>query len=170
MYYSSEYESPIGRLLLVCDADSLVGLWMEGQRYYCASLHDAVVVSGETSVTKQVFAWLDSYFEGRKPVLSIPMSPIGTDFQRDVWRMLQDIPYGTVTSYGTMAHRLSEKTGRCVSAQAVGGAVGRNPIAIIVPCHRVLGANGSLTGYAGGLEKKKALLALEGITFSFSNR
>ena len=107
--------------------------------------------------------WLDLYFAGHEPDFSPTLNPTGTAFQQAGWAILRTIPYGATTSYGTIARRIEQKTKKRMSAQAVGGAVGRNPISIIIPCHRVLGADGSLTGYAGGLDKKEYLLGLEGV-------
>ncbi|MBQ9349310.1 MAG: methylated-DNA--[Oscillibacter sp.] len=109
-------------------------------------------------------AWLDTYFAGRMPDFTPPLHLAGTVFQRTVWDLLLQIPYGTVTTYGDLAHRIAARNGIArMSAQAAGGAVGRNPVPIIVPCHRVVGADGSLTGYAGGLDRKARLLELEGV-------
>ena len=106
--------------------------------------------------------WLDVYFSGRKPDFTPPTAPAGTAFQQSVWEILRTIPYGETTTYGAIARRIEQNTGCRMSAQAVGGAVGRNPISILIPCHRVIGADGSLTGYAGGLDKKERLLQWEG--------
>lgn len=137
MYYMSEYDSPLGSLTLAADGESLVGLWLEGQKY----------------------------FAGEKPAIDeLPLEPMGGEFRQEVWKLLCDIPYGQVTTYGEIAKKVAERLGReSMSAQAVGGAVGHNPISIIIPCHRVIGADGSLTGYAGGIDKKIWLLAHEGV-------
>ena len=163
MLYSVSYASPLGKLTLASDEKVLVGLWMEGQRYFGASLPDEFLIQENIPVLGNAIAWLDAYFAGGKPSLeNIPLSPQGTDFQLSVWKALCTIPYGTTVTYGTLAQQLSAEFGRNVSPRAVGNAVGHNPIALIVPCHRVVGADGSLTGYAGGLERKEWLLKFEG--------
>lgn len=142
------------------DGAGLTGLWLRGAKYAPEVPADA---SGEAPVLDQARRWLDVYFSGRDPGPTPPLHPEGTPFQRAVWRLLLDIPYGTTTTYGALAQRLAQARGvPYMSAQAVGGAVGRNPISILVPCHRVVGADGSLTGYAGGLSVKLQLLTLEG--------
>ncbi len=162
----STYESPIGRLSMACDAEGthLVGLWMEGQKHFPTALLDAARPDDEAPVFGLVRDWLDRYFAGERPAIArIPRAPEGSAFRRQVWDLLCEIPSGSVTTYGAIARRLADARGvPSVSAQAVGGAVGHNPISIIVPCHRVVGASGSLTGYAGGIDRKIALLRLEG--------
>lgn len=161
MQYISRYSSPIGAVLLAADEAGLTGLWFEGQKYFALHL-DKKTEEKEIPVFGQVKHWLDVYFSGRKPDFTVPLHLMGTDFQREVWKILCAIPYGETTTYGKIAKQLAEKKDRpCISAQAVGGAVGRNPISIIVPCHRVVGTGGSLTGYAGGIDKKIKLLQLE---------
>lgn len=146
------YSSPLGEILLSADERGLTGLWLPGQRQWDGD-------EGGYPVLEQAKRWLDLYFSGREPDFRPPLHLIGTAFQREVWQILLTVPYGQTVTYGQIARRL----GGSMSAQAVGGAVGRNPISIIVPCHRVIGADGSLTGYAGGLDKKLALLELEGV-------
>lgn len=164
MLYSAEYASPIGKLTLAADEKALVGLWMEGQRYFGASLPDEMLRQETTSILEVAISWLDAYFAGKNPSLeNLPLAPNGTAFRQMVWKALREIPYGTTSAYGTIAQRLSTETGRYVSPRAVGNAVGHNPISIIIPCHRIVGADGSLTGYAGGLERKRFLLQLEGV-------
>ena len=125
---------------------------------------DSTEISGAEAVFERTKKWLDSYFSGHNPDFTPPICLKGTSFQEDVWEILKRIPYGKVISYGAIARQIAEKRGlKRMSAQAVGGAVGRNPIAIIVPCHRVIGSDGSLTGYAGGLDKKTKLLRIEGV-------
>lgn len=162
MRYTSRYQSPLGPILLAADDAGLTGLWFEGQKYFAARLgkeHE----EREIPVFNQAKRWLDTYFSGEEPTFTVPLHLVGTDFQNEVWELLRAIPYGCTTTYGEIAAQLAAKRGvPRVSARAVGGAVGRNGISIIVPCHRVVGANGSLTGYAGGIERKMALLALEG--------
>lgn len=162
MPYTTTYASPLGALLLACDEEGLTHLAFGGQKYFPA-LADAVPAP-EHPVLAAARRWLDVYFDGRDPGFTPPLHASGSDFQHAVWQLLAAIPYGTTTTYGALAETLARQLGRAhMSAQAIGGAVGHNPIGIIVPCHRVVGASGSLTGYAGGLDKKVALLALEGI-------
>lgn len=161
MVYTSHYSSPIGALLLAERNEKLIGAWIEGQKYFPS-------VRGETKnspVLRQAEQWLERYFAGQRPAVSeLPLAPEGSDFQREVWQVLCGIPYGTTTTYGKIARELAARRGLArMSAQAVGGAVGHNPIPIIIPCHRVVGSNGSLTGYAGGLQKKIWLLTHEGV-------
>ena len=157
--YTAHAPSPLGRLLLVSDGDALCGLYFEGQRHF-PEIPDAE--ENETiGVFEKTRAWLEEYFTGEQPEADIPLHLDGTAFQRSVWELLADIPYGETVSYGELAGKLSERSKRKVSARAVGGAVGRNPVSIIVPCHRVVGADGSLTGYAGGTGRKKRLLEIE---------
>lgn len=161
MQYISHYPSPIGRILLAADDIGLTGLWFEGQKYFARCL-DQEREEKEIPIFEQVKCWLDIYFSGNKPDFSVPLHFMGTDFQNEVWKILYTIPYGQTTTYGEIAKRLAAQRGlRRMSAQVVGGAVGRNEISIIVPCHRVVGADGSLTGYAGGIDKKVKLLQLE---------
>lgn len=163
MQYTSHYQSPIGSILLAADDIGLTGLWFEGQKYFALYLdkeHEEKEVP-PFAIAKQ---WLDIYFSGKAPDFTVPLHFTGTDFQNEVWEILYAIPYGQLTTYGEIARQLAEKRGlEHMSAQAVGGAVGHNEISIIVPCHRVIGSNGSLTGYAGGVDKKQALLTLEGV-------
>lgn len=158
--YLTTLDSPVGVLTLTSDGDALTGLWMEGQKYYPASL------TGETypdlPVFRQAADWLDTYFSHAPLPPLPPLAPCGPPFRQAVWKLLQDIPYGHTTTYGSLTRMLREQ-GISAAAQAVGGAVGHNPISILIPCHRVLGHDGSLTGYAGGLEAKRYLLHLEGV-------
>ena len=161
MHYITYYESPLGKILLAADALGLTGLWFVGQKYYAQNLAPECLEQ-EVPVLVQAKHWLEIYFAGQVPNFSLPLHLQGTPFQLEVWKLLQTIPYGTTITYGDLAQQLAVNRGvDHMSAQAVGGAVGRNPIAIIVPCHRVVGANGSLTGYAGGVERKHKLLELE---------
>lgn len=158
---TARYASPLGELLLAGDARGLTGLWFEGQKHYARTL-PADSCEGFLPVLAQTARWLDLYFSGAEPDFPVPLHPDGTPFQRAVWETLRTIPCGQTATYGQLAARLAaQRGGTRVSARAVGGAVGRNPISILIPCHRVLGADGSLTGYAGGLERKRRLLALE---------
>ncbi len=165
MDYKDTLDSPVGRITVASDGDAVIGLWLEGQKYFEATLDDAEQ-RPDLPVLIEVRAWLSRYFEGSDPGPLPPVDPRGSAFRRNVWRLLAEIPYGQLTTYGDLARRMSEQTGSPASARAVGGAVGHNPISIILPCHRVVGAGGSLTGYAGGLANKITLLGLEGIETS----
>ncbi len=161
MQYISYYEFPLGKIVLAADDIGLTGLWFEGQKYFALYL-EKEHEERELPIFEKVKEWLDIYFSGQEPDFQIPLHFTGTDFQNEVWEILYSIPYGKTTTYGAIAKQIAEKRGiKSMSAQAVGGAVGRNEISIIVPCHRVIGSNGRLTGYAGGLDKKTALLELE---------
>lgn len=168
MYYGMSYDSPVGGITLASDGTGLVGLWLEGQKYFGGTVGKELHPGDGLAVFGVAKDWLDRYFAGEKPGISeLPLAPAGSDFRREVWKMLCEIPYGEVTTYGEIADKIAEKQHRPhISAQAVGGAVGHNPISIIIPCHRVVGKNGSLTGYAGGIEKKMKLLELEGVDMS----
>lgn len=159
--YVTRLPSPLGEITLSSDGEALTGLWLEGQRFFARTL-PATAVEQALPVFEKTKQWLDIYFRGEEPGDDPPIRCSGTPFQRTVWRMLRTIPYGKTLSYGELARRISEESGRAsVSARAVGGAVARNPVAILIPCHRVLGANAALTGYAGGLDRKLWLLKLE---------
>ena len=161
MQYTSHYESPLGHILLAADDTGLTGLWFEGQKYFALYL-DKEHEEKELPIFERTKRWLNIYFSGKEPDFSLPLHFTGTDFQKAVWKILCSIPYGQTTTYGKIAKQLAAERGlQSMSAQAVGGAVGRNEISIIVPCHRVVGTDGSLTGYAGGIDKKLKLLALE---------
>ena len=161
MQYISHYHSPLGNILLAADQIGLTGLWFEGQKYFALYL-DKEHEEKEVPVLKQTKEWLDIYFSGKEPDFKLPLHFTGTDFQNEVWEILSGIPYGQTPTYGEIAKQIAAKRGLArMSAQAVGGAVGHNEISIIVPCHRVVGSNGSLTGYAGGIDKKIKLLTLE---------
>lgn len=163
MQYTTTYESPIGGILLAADEIGLTGLWFDGEKYFADHL-DPEHEEKELPVFEEVKRWLDIYFTGKEPDFMPPIHMIGTQFQMEVWEILRQIPYGKLTTYGEIAKQIAEKRGlERMSAQAVGGAVGHNEISIIVPCHRVVGTNGSLTGYAGGVDKKEAMLKLEGV-------
>lgn len=164
MYYFVTYGSPVGKLSIVSDETHLVGLWLEGQKYFMGNLKEKPTLKPDFKVLKEAVQWLDEYFAGKCPKISaLPLNPQGSEFCRIVWEILCEIPYGQTTTYGKIAKEAAKHLGRnSVSAQAVGGAVGHNPISIIIPCHRVLGSDGSLTGYAGGIGKKIALLRHEG--------
>ena len=162
MLYTSHYASPLGGMTLVSDGTALVGLYFDGQKYAAEGL-DAKRTQKNLPIFEEARRWLDVYFSGRKPDFTPPTAPAGTAFQQSVWEILRTIPYGQTVTYGAIARRIEQNTGRRISAQAVGGAVGRNPISILIPCHRVVGTNGSLTGYAGGIDKKAYLLRIEEI-------
>ena len=157
MIYTTYYFSPLGKIILVSDGAALTELdFAEG-----VPTASAVRTQKDLPVFEEVSRWLDVYFSGRDPGTLPPLAPHGTAFQQAVWNILRRIPYGTTTTYGRIAAHIAAARGGRMSAQAVGGAVGRNPISILIPCHRVIGTDGSLTGYAGGLDKKEALLRLE---------
>ena len=161
MQYTSRYASPLGSILLAADDIGLVGLWFEGQKYFANGL-EKTHEEKEIPLFAKVKRWLDVSCSGQQPQFTVPLHFIGSDFQKEVWELLCTIPYGQTTTYGAIAKQLAAKRGLPqMSAQAVGGAVGHNKISIIVPCHRVVGKNGSLTGYAGGIDKKAELLRLE---------
>ena len=161
MVYTCTYRSKLGDILLAADEVGLMGLWFERQKYFANTL-PRECISQETPVLTQAKAWLDLYFSGQNPTFTPPLHPAGSFFRQAVWKILLQIPYGHTMTYGEIARELAEKQKRShMSAQAVGGAVGHNEISIIIPCHRVVGSNGSLTGYAGGIDKKIALLQLE---------
>lgn len=157
MIYTSKYTSTLGDILLAADETGLTGLWFYGAKHFAEGLSDERC-EASTPILERTKEWLDIYFGGCEPDFIPPLHPNGTEFQRRVWDMLLEIPYGKTVTYGDIARRLG--IGK-MSAQAVGGAVGRNRISIIVPCHRVIGADGGLNGYAGGIDKKLALLTLE---------
>ena len=161
MTYTQHYDSPLGGILLAGDDVGLTGLWFDGQKYFARGLSNERIEQ-ETSVLAEAKRWLDIYFTGKEPDFTPPLHPIGSAFRRSVWEILLQIPYGQTTTYGEIARQLAKKQGlERMSAQAVGGAVGHNEISIIIPCHRVVGTSGSLTGYAGGIGKKEKLLELE---------
>ena len=156
------YASPLGGILLAADGEGLTGLWFEGQKHFACRL-DPAHGERDLPVFRRTAQWLDLYFSGQEPDFTPPLHLTGTDFQNEVWKLLLEIPYGKTATYGGLALELARRRGDSpMSARAVGGAVGRNPISVIIPCHRVVGSSGSLTGYAGGLEKKRRLLTLEG--------
>ena len=173
MQYTHLYRSPLGTITLAADSEGLTGLWFEGQKYFAATL-DAQFKQlkffadarryGSTMlpIFEQTRRWLDNYFGGNDPGPAPPLHLQGSPFRLAVWEILRQIPFGKTITYGEIAREIARRQGsKTVPAQAVGGAVGHNPVSIIVPCHRVVGSNGSLTGYAGGIERKVRLLALE---------
>ena len=157
MIYTCKYKSPLGEILLAADEIGLTGLWFEGQKYFPDER-----ISQETEILSEAKKWLDIYFSGEKPTFTPPLHPAGSTFRQAVWQILSEIPYGQTITYGEIASKIAERENIShMSAQAVGGAVGHNEISIIIPCHRVVGTNGSLTGYAGGIDRKISLLKLE---------
>lgn len=155
MDYTCHYDSPLGGITMASDGKALTGLWFDGQKYFADTL-DAEHSEKALPVFHEAAKWLDLYFGGTVPDFTPRLNPRGSAFRCRVWDVLLTIPYGHTMTYGRIAQRLG-----CRSAQAIGGAVGHNPISLIIPCHRVLGADGSLTGYAGGVDKKRSLLELE---------
>jgi len=151
------YDSPLGKMFLCCDGGNLTAVVFEGQKHEAKHIPNDVIWDS-CPVLEQTKSWLSAYFRSEAPENLPAMKPMGTPFQKQVWNLLLQIPYGKTVTYGELAKQLG-----CKSAQAVGSAVGRNPISILIPCHRVVGAKGTLTGYAGGVEKKEMLLKLEGI-------
>ncbi len=179
MYYTMKYHSPIGTLTLAGNEGGLAGLWIEGQKYYGGSIlneladgktqEDQGTASGEAGlILEKAKDWLEQYFNNQRPMPDIlPLRPAGSEFQKKVWKILCEIPYGQVVTYGEIAKKMAANMNReHMSAQAVGGAIGHNPISIIIPCHRVVGSKGSMRGYAGGIEKKRMLLEWEGVDVS----
>lgn len=162
MQYTNHYHSPLGEILLAADEAGLTGLWfVEHQKYFAQTL-DREHEEKDLPLFDSVKRWLDCYFSGKAPDFMPPLHFTGTDFQREVQNILCTIPYGQTTTYGAIAAQMAKRRGlRRMSARAIGSAVGHNPISIIIPCHRVVGANGSLTGYAGGIDRKIKLLELE---------
>lgn len=161
MTFVQHYNSPLGGILLAADEIGLTGLWFNGQKYFARSL-PAGYTEQNTPALSEAKRWLEVYFTGKEPDFMPPLHIVGSAFRRAVWEILLQIPYGKTTTYGEIARQLAEKQKLPrMSAQAVGGAVGHNEISIIIPCHRVVGTNGSLTGYAGGIDKKIKLLELE---------
>lgn len=165
MFYSTHYKSPMGDILLIGDEDNIISLLIGEQKYMENSVPKNITEKDDIPTLQEGIAWLDDYFAGKNPKLSrLPLAPIGGEFRQQVWKILTEIPYGELTTYGCVAKEVAKRMGKDrMSAQAVGGAVGHNPISIIIPCHRVIGANGNLTGSAGGIEKKVRLLKHEGV-------
>lgn len=163
MEYIHHYESPLGGITMASDGCALTGLWFDGQKYFADTL-DEEYEEREISIFEETERWLDIYFSGKVPEYTPQIKMKTSEFRREVWEILLTVPYGKVMTYGEIAKMIARKKGiATMSAQAVGGAIGHNAISIIIPCHRVVGADGSLTGYAGGLERKRALLKLEGV-------
>ena len=166
MQYTARYKSPLGTILLASDDTGLTGLWFEGQRYFALHLASDHVEK-ETDILMQAKKWLDIYFSGKEPDFMPPLHVEGSSFHREVCEIMLSIPYGKTMTYGEIAQTIASRRGiRKMSARAAGGAVGHNEISIIIPCHRVVGANGDLTGYGGGIKRKIRLLELEGINMT----
>ncbi len=161
MTFLYNYSSPLGEITMAGEENALTGLWLEGQKYFAAALPDNAEY-GKLPVFDETVRWLDIYFSGKEPDFDLPLLLRGSRFRMIVWEILRTIPYGCTMTYGQIASKAAEKLGiKRMSPQAVGGAVGHNPVSIIIPCHRVVGSDGSLTGYAGGIEKRIELLKLE---------
>ena len=164
MTFTQRYNSPMGGILLAADEIGLTGVWFDGQKYFARGLPKERT-DRNTPVLSAAKCWLDVYFTGREPDFMPPLNPIGSEFQRAVWELLLQIPYGQTTTYGALAQELAKRQELAhMSAQAVGGAVGRNKISILIPCHRVIAADGTLGGYSSGVERKRFLLRLEGLS------
>lgn len=163
MIFITHYNSPIGDILLAAKNEKLIGLWLENQKYYCSTIKEEVQENSKDEVLIKTKKWLDRYFNHEQPnIKELDLELIGTDFRKKVWNILMDIPYGQVTTYKEIAKKIAlEKGIKQMSTQAIGSAIGHNPISIIIPCHRVVGTSGSLTGYAGGIMLKKYLLEHE---------
>ena len=168
MIYTTTYKSPVGNLLIAAKNNKLIGLWIENQKYYLSDFKEEMAEREDVEIFAKTKSWLDRYFNKEKPDINEPdINLIGSKFRKSVWEILKTIPYGKVVTYNDIAKKIAEQKGISkMSAQAIGGAVGHNPVSIIIPCHRVVGTNKSLTGYAGGIEKKIQLLELEGIDTS----
>lgn len=157
--FATDYTSPIGEMLIVSDGEAICGVWFYGQKHFPS--FENLIQKDDLAIFSDVKNWFDDYFNGCNPKIDFKLNPQASQFRKKVWTILSEIPYGETMTYGEIASKISPT----MSAQAVGGAVGHNPISILIPCHRVLGANGKLTGYAGGIDKKIALLKLEKIIF-----
>lgn len=166
MIYTSTYNSILGKLLLASKNNKLIGIWIENQKYYLGDFknsNEEIKEKDDEEILVKTKNWLDRYFNKEKPdIKELELNPMGSEFRKEVWRILCTIPYGKVITYNDIAKQIAHNRGlKKMSAQAIGGAVAHNPISIIIPCHRVVGTNGSLTGYAGGIDKKIYLLKLE---------
>lgn len=161
MDYIYHYNSPLGKIIIASDGNALIGLWFEGQKHFGKGLSEEYEQKN-LPIFEQTVNWLDIYFSGKAPEFTPKLNIRGSEFGKAVCKIMLGIPFGETITYGEIAKKIAMQRGAAsMSAQAVGGAVGRNPVSIIIPCHRVVGSGGSLTGYAGGLEKKKKLLILE---------
>lgn len=153
--YATDYASPLGEMLIVSDGQSVCGVWFLGQKHFPS--FENLIRSDNLTVFREVKDWFDDYFNGLNPEINFKLKPQGSRFRLEVWKILSEIGYGETSTYGEIASKISPT----MSARAVGGAVGHNPISILIPCHRVIGSDGRLTGYAGGLDRKRELLKLE---------
>ncbi|MFP3090296.1 methylated-DNA--[protein]-cysteine S-methyltransferase [Treponema sp. TIM-1] len=163
MEYIHSIKSPVGMLTVSSDGKNVSGLWIEGQKYFSKTLGKDVLEQ-DLPLFEKVEKWLAVYFSGKEPDFMLPLMPQGSPFQKSIWKLLGNIPYGQTTTYGEIAKQFErENKDRHTSARAIGNAVGHNPISILIPCHRVIGKNGNLTGYAGGITIKRKLLQTEGI-------
>lgn len=161
MEYIYHYDSPLGGITLASSGNALTGLWFDGQKYFGSTL-DPFHEQKELPVFTRTAEWLDIYFSGKAPSFTPPLSMKATPFRRAVWSVMLTIPFGKTMTYKEISKEIAKQMGlSSMSAQAVGGAVGHNAISLIIPCHRVIGSSGSLTGYAGGLDKKAKLLSME---------
>ena len=164
MEYVTHYDSPLGAMTMASDGAHLIGLWFDGQKYYASTLVQDCEERDNLPIFEETRRWLNIYFNGGIPDFTPALLLRGNDFRQRVWEILMTLPYGRTMTYGDIARIIAREKGlKTMSAQAIGGAVGHNPISLIVPCHRVVGANGSLTGYAGGIERKLWLLEMERI-------
>lgn len=168
MIFNTDFESPIGKITLTAENEKLTGLWLEGQNYFESTINEEMMKDDNLKIFKEVRNWLDKYFTKKKPDISeLALSPSGSEFRKSVWLVLCKVPYGEVTTYGKVAREVAKERGMAkMSAQAIGGALAHNPISIIIPCHRVVGSDGSLIGYAGGIDRKIKLLEYEGVDTS----
>ena len=163
MQYLTHYQSPIGQLTLTSDGSALTGVWHANQQDFADQFNDTFEES-DLLVFAKARAWLDAYFKGERPEIDFELNPQGSEFRQQVWHYLRQIPYGKTVTYSEIAKDIARLRGKQkMAAQAIGGAVGSNPISLVVPCHRVVGKNGNLTGYGGGLDVKMQLLELEGV-------
>ena len=165
MVYKTYYDSPVGKLFIASDGENIIGLCIEGQKYYLDKIEKEGIAKDNLEIFDKTRNWLDRYFKQEKPEISeLLLEPIGNKFRQEVWKILCKIPYGETITYGEIAKEIAKKMHKkTMSAQAIGNAVGHNPISIIIPCHRVVGSNGNLTGYAGGIDKKIKLLTIENV-------
>lgn len=168
MYYTADYDSPLGQMILASNGKHLVGAWFTGQKYFGGNLNMEQTEKKDLPVFAKTIHWLDRYFAKEKPSIEeLELDPAGTPFQKQVWNLLCQIPYGSTITYSDLGKQMAVRMGKIhMSSQAIGNAVGHNPISIIVPCHRVVGKDGSLTGYAGGIQRKISLLQIEGVDLS----
>lgn len=156
-----DLSTPLGPVTVMTDGRAITGLWFTDQQQYGSTLPRLTLV-GDSPLFKETQTWLNQYFAGDQPAMTLPVRPEGTTFRQTVWQVLQSIPYGQVRTYGEVAQVVSDQVGHDVGARSIGGAVGNNPISLLIPCHRVVAGTGDLTGYAGGLDRKRSLLELEG--------